>query len=158
MIIRGAYLSSSLSYYLLKRIQKKKKIEVLYNSKITALNGDGILKEITVTDSVKELVTTHTTRFVFVCIGGAPNTNWAKDTDIVRDEAGYLVTGTDLYKPPFLSRWKGDFTPAFLETSVPGCFAAGDVRHNSIKRVASAVGEGAMAVTFVHRYLTEKYA
>jgi len=157
IIIRGADLSATLSYYLLNRILKKKNIEVLYNSNITALSGDGILKEITVTNSITQTASSYATKFVFVCIGGKPNTEWAKNTAIVRDDAGYLVTGNDLYKQPFLSRWKNDFTPAFLETSVPGCFAAGDVRHNSIKRVASAVGEGAMAVTFVYRYLSEKY-
>ncbi|MCR8556540.1 NAD(P)/FAD-dependent oxidoreductase [Mucilaginibacter sp. BJC16-A38] len=158
MVIRGKDLAATLSDYLLKRILKKKNIEVLYNSTITGLNGDSTLNEITVTDTVKQTAVNYITKFVFVCIGGTPNTIWAKDVAIVRDDAGYLVTGADLYKPQFLNRWNGDFTPAFLETSVPGCFAAGDVRHNSIKRVASAVGEGAMAVTFVHRYLKEKHS
>ena len=157
MIIRGSNLSASLSYYLLKRIQKKKKIEVMANSSITALGGDGMLKEITITNSLKETATVYPAQFVFVCIGGEPNTHWAEGTAIVRDEAGYLVTGMDLYKPPFENQWTKNFTPAYLETSVPGCFAAGDVRHNSIRRVASAVGQGAMAVTFVNNYLTENY-
>jgi thioredoxin reductase (NADPH) len=157
MVIRGKDLSSSLSYYLLNRILKKRKIEVLYNSSIVALHGDGILKEITIANSVEQSVANYATKFVFVCIGGKPNTDWAKDTPVIRDEAGYLVTGSNLYKEPFASRWNKDFAPAFLETSVQCCFAAGDVRHNSIKRVASAVGEGAMAVTFVHRYLSENY-
>ena len=94
------------------------------------------------------------TQRLFVCIGGAPNTEWAKDTNIIRDRSGYLVTGSDLLKdghPP--SGWTLDRDPFFLETSVPGSFAAGDVRHNSIKLVASAVGEGSMAVTLVHKYL-----
>jgi thioredoxin reductase (NADPH) len=157
MIIRGDDLAASLSYYLLARIKKKKKIEVIYNSEVTALAGYNSLEEITVTNSVMQAVTRFKTKFVFVCIGGKPNTNWAKDTALVRDESGYLVTGGDLYLPPFDEQWNKGFTPAFLETSVPGCFAAGDVRHNSVKRVASAVGEGAMAVTFVHRYLHENY-
>ena len=96
------------------------------------------------------------TRRLFVCIGGVPNTEWAKDTAIVRDRAGYLVTGSDLLdggKAP--AAWPLERPPFYLETSVPGSFAAGNVRHNSIKRVASAVGEGAMAVHFVHRYLGE---
>lgn len=157
MMIRGTDLSSSMSYYLLTRILRKKKIEVIYNSVITALDGETTLREITVSNVLTQKTVNYKTKFVFVCIGGKPNTDWARDTAIVRDNAGYLVTGNDLYKPPFLSRWKNDFTPAFLQTSVPGCFAAGDIRHNSIKRVASAVGEGAMAVTFVHHYLSEKY-
>lgn len=157
MIIRGDDLASSLSFYLLDRIKKQKKIEVLFNSRITELDGYPSLEEITVSNSLTRITHKYPTKFVFVCIGGKPNTSWAKDTAIVRDEAGYLVTGTNLYQTPFDQQWNKTFTPAFLETSVPGCFAAGDVRHNSVKRVASAVGEGAMAVTFVHRYLHEKY-
>jgi len=157
MIIRGDDLASSLSFYLLDRIKKQKKIEVLFNSRITGLDGYPSLEAITVSNSLTRITHKYPTKFVFVCIGGKPNTSWAKDTAIVRDEAGYLVTGTNLYQTPFDQQWNKTFTPAFLETSVPGCFAAGDVRHNSVKRVASAVGEGAMAVTFVHRYLHEKY-
>ena len=93
---------------------------------------------------------------LFICIGGVPNTEWAKDTDIIRDNAGYLITGPDLLNKGHLpSCWPLERDPFFLETSVPGSFAAGDVRHGSVKRVASAVGEGAMAVTFVHKYLEE---
>lgn len=157
LIIRGGDLAASLSYYLLDRIEKNKKIEVLFNSRITTLAGDSALEEITIINSLTETEVVYPTKFVFVCIGGKPNTSWAKDTAIVRDELGYLVTGGDLYLPPFEQQWDKSFMPAFLETSVPGCFAAGDVRHNSVKRVASAVGEGAMAVTFVHRYLHENY-
>jgi thioredoxin reductase (NADPH) len=157
MVIRGIGLEATLSYYLLKRIQTMNNIEVLLNSNITALHGNGALKEITITNAVMQTATNYPTRFVFVCIGGKPNTRWAEDTGIVRDEAGYLVTGADLLKAPFVSDWKPTFTPEFLQTSVPSCFAAGDIRHNSVKRVASAVGEGAMAVTFVHQYLHKHY-
>jgi thioredoxin reductase (NADPH) len=96
------------------------------------------------------------TQRLFVCIGGVPNTEWAKDTKIIRDDAGYLITGADLLKAGRSPAWWTlDRNPFFLETSVPGSFAAGDVRHGSVKRVASAVGEGAMAVTLVHKYLEE---
>lgn len=157
MVIRGIGLEATLSHYLLKRIQAMTNIEVLFNSNITALHGNGALKEITITNTVRQRATNYPTRFVFVCIGGKPNTRWAEDTGIVRDEAGYLVTGADLLKSPFANNWKSTFTPEFLQTSVPSCFAAGDIRHNSVKRVASAVGEGAMAVTFVHQYLHKHY-
>jgi len=157
MIIRGNDLASSLSYYLLTRINENKKVEVLFNSRITSLAGHNSLEEITVFNSLTQATVSYPTKFVFVCIGGKPNTTWAQDTAIVRDEAGYLVTGSNLLREPFAQQWDQGFDPAFLETSVQGCFAAGDVRHNSIKRVASAVGEGAMAVTFVHRYLHENY-
>jgi len=91
-----------------------------------------------------------------VAIGGVPNTDWAVDTAIIRDPGGYLITGPDLLKegrpPPC---WQLERAPYYLETAVPGSFAAGDVPHRSIKRVATAAGEGAMAIAFVHRYLEE---
>lgn len=157
MVIRGNDLAASLSFYLLERILNNNKIEVLYNSEITALHGHDFLEEVTIFNSLTGSETDYQTKFVFACIGGKPNTSWAANTSLVRDDAGYIVTGANLFKPPFDSQWDKKFNPSFLETSVPGCFAAGDVRHNSVKRVASAVGEGAMAVTFVHRYLHENY-
>jgi thioredoxin reductase (NADPH) len=157
MIVRGENLAASLSHYLINRILENDNIEVLYNSKITALGGNEALEEIDITDTLNQTTQKAETRRLFVCIGGAPNTEWAKDTDIIRDDAGYLITGTDLLKNGQMPEcWTLDRQPYFLETSVAGSFAAGDVRHNSVKRVASAVGEGAMAVTFVHKYLSEQ--
>jgi len=157
IVIRGNDLSASLSYYLLSRITKKNNIEVLYNSQVTKLKGDNELEAIEITNFADAKTTTYPTTFLFVCIGGKPNTDWAKNTPVLRDKQGYLVTGNDIFQFEPREEWKPDRAPAFLETSVPGCFAAGDVRHNSIKRVASAVGEGAMAVTFIHKYLSETY-
>jgi thioredoxin reductase (NADPH) len=156
MLVRGATLRETLSDYLVRRILRKPNVEVRYSSEMTALDGDGALRRIAITDRGSGEVTWLDTRHVFVCIGGVPNTEWAKDTPIVRDDVGYLVTGADLLtngRPP--ATWPLERQPFHLETSVPGSFAVGDVRRNSIKRVASAVGEGAMAVAFVHRYLHE---
>jgi thioredoxin reductase (NADPH) len=156
MLIRGGNLGATLSQYLTDRITNTSNIEVLFHTQVTGLDGDTSLRQIEITNCHDGSVQKIDTQRLFVCIGGAPNTEWAKDTNIIRDRSGYLVTGSDLLKdghPP--SGWTLDRDPFFLETSVPGSFAAGDVRHNSIKRVASAVGEGAMAVTLVHKYLEE---
>jgi thioredoxin reductase (NADPH) len=153
--IRGDSLKSTVSAYLLDRIQSTKNIEVLTNTELTALEGDVILRAVTLTNRLTGEQLKFQTRWVFVCIGGEPNTEWAKELGLHRDEGGYLVTGPNLSsnggRP---DNWPLDRSPYFLETNVPGVFAAGDVRHGSVRRCASAVGEGAMAVMFVHRYLS----
>lgn len=156
MLVRGHNLAATLSHYLINRITDTNNIEVLFQSQVTKLNGDTSLRQIEITNFDDGGVQQIDTGRLFVCIGGAPNTEWAKDTNIIRDRTGYLITGSDLLKdgrPP--ECWTLERDPFFLETSVPGSFAAGDVRHGSVKRIASAVGEGAMAVTFAHKYLEE---
>jgi thioredoxin reductase (NADPH) len=156
MIVRGSTLAATLSKYLIDRILNASNVEVLFNAQVTGLVGEGSLQQVEITDFSENSVRTIDTQYLFICIGGVPNTEWAKDTNIVRDEAGYLITGSDLLQNGHLPAcWPLDRDPYFLETSVPGSFAAGDVRHGSTKRVASAVGEGAMAVTFVHKFLAE---
>jgi thioredoxin reductase (NADPH) len=154
MIVRGESLHSSLSRYLLDRINSASNVHVLTNCEVTALEGEEILERITVTNRRTGESQTCATHWLFVCIGGEPRTAWAEEVGIVCDAAGYLVTGPDLLRdnqPP--PGWPLDRNPYYLETNMPGVFAAGDVRHGSVKRCASAVGEGAMAVAFVHRYL-----
>lgn len=156
MIIRKGNLAETLSDYLIKRITKIPNIEILYNSEVKALEGDNVLERIKIYNSVTNQDTWHDTGKLFICIGGKPNTDWASDTSIIRDANGYLITGSDLMgRPGFPDCWPLQRQPYHLETSMPGSFAAGDVRFNSVKRVASAVGEGAMAVTMVHKYLAE---
>jgi thioredoxin reductase (NADPH) len=143
-----------MSQYLVDRISSTPNIEVLTSSQVTALDGDEILRSITITNRQTGQQQTFATRWLFVSIGGVPHTDWAESVGIVRDESGYLVTGPDLLLNGLLpNSWPLDRHPYYLETNMPGVFAAGDVRHGSVKRCASAVGEGAMAVTFVHRYL-----
>jgi thioredoxin reductase (NADPH) len=154
IIVRGDSLRSTLSQYLVDRISASPNIKVRTNSSVTALDGGDTLQSITVTDNRSGGRQTFDTRWFFVCIGGEPQTDWAEQVGIVRDQEGYLVTGPDLSRADLpASRWPLNRTPYYLETNMPGVFAAGDVRHGSVKRCASAVGEGAMAVTFVHRYL-----
>ncbi len=156
IVVGGGNSAASLSTYLLVRITQTTNVEILYHAQVTELKGETVLSEVVISDMRDGSKRLIPTRRLFVCIGGVPNTEWAKDTAIVRDEAGYLVTGPDLLRQGRTPEcWPLARTPFFLETSVPGSFAAGDVRHGSVKRVASAVGDGAMAVTFVHRYLEE---
>jgi thioredoxin reductase (NADPH) len=154
MVVRDASLKSTVSQYLLDRIVSAPNIDVRTCTEVTALSGDDVLQEITLTNLRTGQRHRTKSHWLFVCIGGLPQTDWAVEVGIVRDEGGYLVTGPDLRDYEFEQQWPLERTPLHLETSMPGVFAAGDVRHASIKRVASAVGEGAMAVALVHRYLT----
>ncbi|HXN50902.1 MAG TPA: FAD-dependent oxidoreductase [Candidatus Acidoferrum sp.] len=156
MVVRADNLKSTLSTYLIDRIRSAPKVEVLTNTEVTNLEGDELLRSITLVNRKTGEEKSFQTRWLFVCIGGSPHTDWAVEAGVVRDEAGYLVTGPDLHFEGQASNggWPLDRSPYYLETNVPGLFAAGDVRHGSVKRCASAVGEGAMAVTFAHRYLS----
>ena len=156
LVIRGDSLKESVSAYLIDRIYAAKNIDVLARTEVTALEGDRILEAVVLTNTVTGERRRIETRWLFVCIGGVPRTEWAAAAGVERDEAGYLITGPDLLcngRAP--EGWPLNRPPFYLETNVPGLFAAGDVRHGSVKRCASAVGEGAMAVTFAHRYLAD---
>ena len=154
LVVRGDCLKKTLSEYLVDRIRSTPNVEVLHYTEVVALHGDDSLKAITLHNRKTGEEQRIDTCWLFLCLGGVPHTQWAADVGIVRDEQGYLVTGPDLLangRPP--KNWEHDRNPYYMETNIAGMFAAGDVRHGSVKRCASAVGEGAMAVTFVHRYL-----
>src|SRR6476660_567805 len=154
IVMRGERLNDNVSEYLVDRVTHAPNIEIVPKSLVVALHGDDMLRAVTLRNCETGEERTIETSFLFLCLGGVPNTQWANEVGIVRDEEGYLVTGPDLRKFSTPGEtWKLNREPYYLETSMPGVFAAGDVRHGSIKRVASAVGEGAMAIAFVHRYL-----
>jgi thioredoxin reductase (NADPH) len=154
LVIRDESLKETLSQYLLDRIGSTPNVEVLPHTEVVALRGGELLEEITLADRATGTQRSVKTRWLFICIGGVPQTDWADEVGVMRDAGGYLLTGPDLLRGDQRpGRWPLDRDPFYLETNIPGVFAAGDVRHGSVKRVASAVGEGAMAIAFVHRYL-----
>jgi thioredoxin reductase (NADPH) len=154
MLVRGDRLAKSMSAYLVDRIERHPLIDVRYRTQVRELHARAYLDAVTVEGPTgRERLPA---RALFICIGGEPRTGWAADAGVDLDRAGYILTGPDLLdqgRRP--AGWPLDRDPLALETSVPGMFAAGDVRHGSTKRVAGAVGEGAMAVALAHRRLEE---
>jgi thioredoxin reductase (NADPH) len=156
MVLRDDSLSRTISQYLIDRIYSTPNIEVLTRTEVTALDGGQCLEEISLVNRETGQERRAKTHWLFICIGGVPQTQWASEVGVALDQGGYLVTGPDLLRDGRRpAGWPLDREPYYLETNMPGLFAAGDVRHGSVKRCASAVGEGAMAVTFVHRYLAD---
>ena len=152
MLVRADQLENHMSQYLVARIRATENIEVLLRTEVVGARGDGHLEAITLADRATGSELEVDTSWLFVFIGASPRTNWLGD-DILRDPKGFVVTGQDLISAEEPGSWPLPRPPYALETSVPGVFAAGDVRLDSMKRVASAVGEGAMSVYLVHRYL-----
>jgi thioredoxin reductase (NADPH) len=155
MMIRGDGLKQTLSQYLIDWILASPRVEVLTHTEVTALPGDQVLRATTLTNNQTGQQQTIDAWWLFLCLGGVPHTEWAAAAGVARDSLGNLVTGPDLQLSAWhMKSWPLERAPFCLESNVPGLFAAGDVRHGSVKRCASAVGEGAMAVTFAHRYLS----
>ncbi|MGY1836494.1 FAD-dependent oxidoreductase [Blastococcus sp. SYSU DS0510] len=151
LVVRGGSLEDSMSLYLVERIRAATNIEVRLHTEVAEAHGDGHLEAITLADRLSGTREHVDVNWLFVFIGASPRTDWLGD-DVVRDAKGFVVTGQDLLSST-PTAWTEARPPFTLETSVPGVFAAGDVRLDSMKRVASAVGEGAMSVYLVHRYL-----
>jgi thioredoxin reductase (NADPH) len=156
MAVRGDRLDRTMSAYLVQRIERHPLIDVRLHTQVTEVHPDGArLAAVTITDA-GGATERRPARALFICIGGQPRTGWAAATGVRTDPAGYVLTGPDLLdagRRP--DGWPLERDPLTLETSVPGLFAAGDVRSGSTKRVAAAVGEGAMAVALIHRRLEE---
>jgi thioredoxin reductase (NADPH) len=156
MVVREDSLKAFMSDYLIDRIRDEPKIDVLSNTEVTALHGDRTLQAITLRNNKTGKEWTAQTNWLFLCLGGVPQTQWAAEAGVLCDSAGYIITGPDLPKDGKRPKnWTLDRHPFDMETSLPGVFAAGDVRAGSIKRCASAVGEGARTIASVHRYLAD---
>jgi thioredoxin reductase (NADPH) len=156
MLVRGPDLTASMSYYLIQQIAGIPTISVRTCTEVVAADGNAHLQSLTLRDNATGVAETVEAQWLFVFIGAAPRTDWL-DGVLTRDDRGFVVAGPDLVVDGRRPRgWTLDRDPYHLETSVPGVFVAGDVRAESVKRVASAVGEGAMAVTLVHRYLEKR--
>src|SRR5918996_728287 len=155
ILYRGDDLRKSMSDYLVRQIEARDNIEVLLDTNVVSVEGEDHLERITAKNTVTGETPTTEAPSLFILIGAAPKTGWL-DGVVERDERGFILSGPDLMrggKRP--AGWRPDRDPFLLETSVPGIFVAGDVRHGSVKRCASAVGEGSIAIQFIHQYLRE---
>jgi thioredoxin reductase (NADPH) len=153
LLVRGPSLEKSMSYYLIQRISENPAISVRTGTEIIGAAGEDHLERLTLRDAAQGSTETVDAQWVYLFIGAAPLTGWL-DGVVVRDARGFVLAGPDLSADGARPRgWPLDRPPYHLETSVPGVFVAGDARAESAKRVASAVGDGAMAVMLVHRYL-----
>jgi thioredoxin reductase (NADPH) len=155
MLVRGDSLSATMSRYLIDQIEKTPNIQLWTHASVIEVHGETHLEEISVQCSDTNTVERVPASAMFIYIGALPRTDWL-DGIVIRDERGFIPAGPDLLKDGKLpATWNLPRDPFLLETSVPGVFVVGDVRHGSIKRVASAVGEGAIAVQFIHRYMAK---
>jgi thioredoxin reductase (NADPH) len=156
LLVRGPSLEASMSQYLIEQLGAIENVHVHTCTTVAEAHGDDHLEQVTLRDAQSGELATYDASHLFVFIGGEPRTHWL-DGVLVRDDRGFIPTGPGLLDDGRRPHgWSLDRDPYFLESSVPGVFVAGDVRAESVKRVASAVGEGAMAVTLVHRYLGER--
>ncbi len=154
MLVRSNQLSDTMSRYLIQRIEENPAIELHYSTEIVGLEGDTQLERVTWQDKNTGETSIRDIRHVFIMAGGSPRTDWLEGC-VVLDNKGFILTGRDL--DPFAGsfKWPLPRVPQMLETSLPGVFAVGDVRAGNVKRVASAVGEGSIAISLVHRVLAE---
>jgi len=157
ILVRGDSLAQSMSQYLIDEIDAAPNIDVAYATEVVGGGGDGRLERVELADRGTGARRTVEAAALFVLVGAQPHTGWLP-TSVARDAWGFVLTGSDLLSGDAEPGWPLERPPSALETSLPGCFAAGDVRHGAVKRVASAVGDGAVVVTQVHEHLTREPA
>lgn len=154
MLVRRGELSDTMSRYLIRRIEENPFIELHYKTEIVALDGDTHLERVTWQDKSSGETSVHDIRHVFIMAGASPGAEWLRGC-VALDDKGFILTGRDLDDANVGPAWTQSRRPQMLETSLPGIFAVGDVRSGNVKRVASAVGEGAIAIHLVHHALAE---
>ena len=155
ILVRGSSLASTMSQYLIDQIEQTPNIQIWTHASVSEVHGDSHLEEVSVLCSDTNKVERVPASAMFIFIGALPRTNWLKDV-VERDERGFILAGPDLIRDGQRPKgWTPNRDPFLLETNVPGIFAVGDVRHGSVKRVASGVGEGSVAVQFIHQYLSK---
>jgi thioredoxin reductase (NADPH) len=155
LLVRGDSLAASMSDYLVQDLARTPNVEVRFRTRVIGAQGEGRLEALTLADTSMRATGMVPAAGLFILIGAEPHTDWLPAV-LARDAQGYVLTGRDLLQDGQLpAHWPLPRPPMLLETTLPGVFAAGDVRHRSVKRVASAVGEGASAVQLVHAYLGE---
>jgi thioredoxin reductase (NADPH) len=155
ILVRGESLSSTMSRYLIDQIQQTPNIQLWAHASVAEAHGETHLEEISILCSDTNKIERVPASAMFVFIGALPGTDWLANV-VERDERGFILTGPDLIRDGQHPKgWTLERDPFLLETNVPGIFAVGDVRHGSIKRVASGVGEGSVAVQFIHQYLSK---
>jgi thioredoxin reductase (NADPH) len=154
MLVRSGRLSDTMSRYLIQRIEENPAIELHYRTEVVGLDGDTQLERVTWEDKNTGEISTHEIRHLFIMAGASPRTEWLKGC-VALDSKGFILTGRELDPVIQNFHWPLARVPLMLETSLPGVFAVGDVRAENVKRVASAVGEGSISVSLVHRVLAE---
>jgi thioredoxin reductase (NADPH) len=154
MLVRGESLAATMSQYLIEQVQTTPNIHVEYRSRVVEVHGEDRLESVSISCDHTGGVNRVPANSLFVFIGAEPRTAWLDGT-VERNERGFILTGPDLLKPGKRPKgWTLERDPSLLETNIPGVFAVGDVRYGSVKRVASGVGEGSVAIQFVHQYLS----
>jgi thioredoxin reductase (NADPH) len=155
ILVRGESLASTMSQYLIDQIKRTPNIQLWTHASVAEVHGESHLEELSVLCSDTSRIERVPASSVFIFIGALPRTDWLGE-EVERDERGFILTGPDLlWKGARPKGWTLERDPFLLETNVPGIFAVGDVRHGSVKRVASSVGEGSVAVQFIHQYLSK---
>jgi thioredoxin reductase (NADPH) len=155
LVVRGDSLGAKMSQYLVSRIESTENIEVRLGTEVVRCGGGERLESLELRSTADGSVETVEAEYLFAFLGAVPRTAWL-DGQVACDEQGFILTGPDLQPERNLRDWPLERAPFMLETSVPGVFACGDARYQSVKRVASAVGEGSVSVSFVHQILAAR--